>query len=360
MIYIHVPFCKSRCIYCDFYSTTVDRDRNLYVDRLLEEARQRRRFFGDGNHAVKTVYVGGGTPSQIPADQLQRLVDGLSEIFDISNATEFTLEANPEDITEAYASSLPKAINRVSLGVQSFVDDELTMLHRRHNSSKPKEAIDLLRNEAGISNISIDLMYGLPMQTTDSFAYSIDKALSLDTQHISAYCLSVEEGTQMSRLVSQGVLTPADDDLCLSMSDLLRTRLKSAGFIQYEISNFARPGYESQHNSRYWTGDAYLGLGPGAHSYDGKRHRTFNDTDLRSYLNGVRKEDGETLTDIDIYNERVMLGLRTLRGIDYENENRTMQRLIERGLLVRYNDSRVRLTSEGLSLADDVIRQLFI
>ena len=379
-IYIHVPFCKSRCIYCDFYSTVLSGDRNLYVDRLLEEARERTSFC-PSDEPVKTVYIGGGTPSQLPATELCRLVDGLVRIFDLSHVTEFTLEANPEDITAGYASALPSQINRVSMGVQTFVDNELRILNRRHDSRKPAEAVALLREKAGIHNISIDLMYGLPEQTLSSFEYSIGKALELDVQHISAYNLSVEEGTRLDQLICDGKLTVADDELCLAMASTLREKLGAAGFIQYEISNYARPGFESRHNSSYWTGVPYLGLGPGAHSYDGRCLRSWNEPDLRSYLDGQRKSDSENLTPTDIDNERIMLGLRTRQGFDrtklqvIQLDETVLDKLKKRGLIAttsydnddengktngKTNGNYISLTKKGLALADEVIRELMV
>ena len=415
-IYIHIPFCKSRCIYCDFYSTTGSRNRNLYVERVLDEARARKDFFGsttsakgvslpseEGNsmlsdkepsipshhdnpslsdkgpsapfdkvstsqepsvpNKIRTVYIGGGTPSQLPATALARLVEGLAGIFDLSEVEEFTLEANPEDITPDFVRALPREINRVSMGVQSFVDAELTLLRRRHNAQRAKDAVRLLQDAAGVRNISIDLMYGLPQQTEASLDYSIGCALSLDIQHISAYNLSVEPGTELARRVGDGSLCVADDDLCLAMNTLLRRRLQKAGFRQYEISNYALPGFESKHNSSYWTRTPYLGLGPGAHSYDGRRLRCWNEPDLGAYLRGERPCGSETLTDTDLYNEQIMLGLRTAHGAVLD-ESPVLASLITRGLLTRNTQESpsrghlYRLTEEGLALADEVIREL--
>ncbi len=373
-IYIHIPFCKSRCIYCDFYSTTGSRNRNLYVERVLDEARGRKDFFGSRPSSqepsvpdkIRTVYIGGGTPSQLPATALARLVEGLAGIFDLSEVEEFTLEANPEDITPDFVRALPREINRVSMGVQSFVDDELTLLRRRHNAQRAKDAVRLLQDEADVRNISIDLMYGLPQQTEASLDYSIGCALSLDIQHISAYNLSVEPGTELARRVGDGSLCVANDDLCLAMNTLLHRRLQKAGFRQYEISNYALPGFESKHNSSYWTRTPYLGLGPGAHSYDGRRLRCWNEPDLAAYLRGERPCGSETLTDTDLYNEQIMLGLRTAHGavLDESDESPVLSSLITRGLLTRNTQESpsrghlYRLTEEGLALADEVIREL--
>lgn len=378
-IYIHVPFCKTRCIYCDFYSTTLGGSRSkLFVSRVLEEARSRKGFLA--GEPVKTVYIGGGTPSQLDVEQLCRLVNGLSTLFDLSQVEEFTLEANPEDITQDYVASLPSCINRVSMGVQSFIDEELEMLHRRHNAEKARHAVSLLKQH-GIGNISIDLMYGLPLQTLDSFAYSIQEAVACGTQHISAYNLQVEEGTQLHQLVSDRRLAVADDDTCIAMNEMLRSRLAAAGFEQYEISNYALPGRHSRHNSSYWTGAPYLGLGPGAHSYDGQRTRCFNEPDLLSYLDGQRHEETELLSDDDIFNERIMLGLRTSTGVqldetrqmlahfaqkgdhthkETEEWQRHFQRYIDMGWICLTPTHHFRLTAAGLAKADEVMRELFL
>lgn len=355
-IYIHIPFCKSRCIYCDFYSTTSSGDRNLFVNQLLTEAQERRDFLQD--QIIRTVYIGGGTPSQLPIEALQTLTNGLAQTFHLDQVEEYTLEVNPEDITLPYAQGLPSCINRISMGVQSFVDEELKIINRRHNAQKPSEAIQLLRQYANIQNISLDLMYGLPGQTLQSFEYSIKRAIQLKTQHISAYNLSVEEGTRLYQLVNQGNLSVADDELCLSMNQRLRHLLSEAGYHQYEISNYAKPGFESKHNSSYWEKVPYLGLGPGAHSYDGNRLRSWNSPDLKAYLQGHRSSDYETLTDDDLFNEQIMLGLRTAKGAIIENSNH-LQDILSQGLLEGNPVThRYHLTEKGLALADEVIRIL--
>lgn len=368
-LYIHIPFCASRCIYCDFYSTT-GRNRSLFVQRILEELSSYGHQPSSFNLQPSTIYIGGGTPSQLSTEELNLLIDGLRARLDLSHVTEFTIEMNPEDVTADYVKALPNEINRVSMGVQSFVESELRMLRRRHNAQRPAEAIRLLR-EKGIENISIDLMYGLPGQTLESFDYSISQALSLGTQHISAYCLSVEEGTDLHRKVESGELLPADDDLCNKMNARLRERLHEAGFIQYEISNYALPGFESRHNSSYWDGTPYLGLGPGAHSYDGAQTRWWNAPDLSAYLEGNIQRDSETLSDNDSYNERIMLSLRTRMGVNIVNlQNKfpsqyqsafqpALSELQSKGWIQVRTDY-LTLSSKGLDMADEVIRRLMI
>lgn len=329
---------------------------------LLEEAQQRKSFLQD--KIIKTVYIGGGTPSQLDIDELNRLVKGLSDIFDLSHVEEFTMEANPEDITSEYVSALPHSINRISMGVQSFVDEELQLLHRRHNAQKARQAVKILQQH-GISNISIDLMYGLPTQSMESFAYSIEQALLCNTQHISAYNLQVEEDTVLARMVEDGTITVAEDDLCNQMNELLRTQLDKAGFVQYEISNYAKPGFHSRHNASYWDGTPYLGLGPGAHSYDGEKLRECNEPQLMEYLKGNRPYSSESLSEEELFNERIMLGLRTTQGVCIDSliqmylNNDKLQIFIDKGW-ISLSLSHFKLTSSGLCMADEVMRELFV
>jgi len=373
-IYIHIPFCASRCIYCDFYSTTLKGKTTKYVDAILKEYEERSDFL-PCKEPLRTIYIGGGTPSQLLPEELARLINSIiekSRCFP-QDIQEITIEANPEDITKEYCSRLFnnvqlssiefKDILRVSLGVQSLNGDELRLLNRRHDSKKPAVAVKLLR-EAGIKNISLDLMYGLPTQTIQTWEESIDGIIALQPEHISAYCLSIEEGTRLYKLVDKGKLSPAEEELCLEMADLLRKKLKASGYVQYEISNYAKPGYESKHNSSYWDRTPYLGLGPGAHSYDGKYTREWNEGNLESYLNGKRIHGKETLSEDDIFKETVMLGLRTNKGvnIDVFDNNKTYLQTIENLInrqLVKIKGNNLILTESGLALADEIIREFF-
>lgn len=352
-IYIHVPFCATRCIYCDFYSTTLHDKGTQYVEALSREMEERRGFLGDA--PIRTVYLGGGTPSQLGDRCVRDILAALNQRFDLCQVEEITLEANPDDIR---ASQNWGRVNRISMGVQSMVDDELRLLNRRHDAAQVRQAVETLRRQ-GIGNISLDLMYGLPTQTMESWAYSIDELLKLRPEHISAYNLSVEEGTRLHKLVERGELSPAGDALCLEMAALLRQRLREAGYVQYEISNYSLPGFHSRHNSSYWDQTPYLGLGPGAHSYDGQRLRLSNAPRLVQYLNGKRTEMSETLTDYDLYNERLMLGLRTRQGAPLHPfmDAAILQQLMDEGL-IRKDCGHIILTEAGLALGDDVTRRL--
>lgn len=367
-IYIHIPFCATRCIYCDFYSTTLRNKGDEYVKALAKEMDERKEFLRD--EPLQTIYLGGGTPSQLGDACIRQILNAIAERYDLSQVTEITMEANPDDIREGQDWG---RVNRISMGVQSMVDDELRLLHRRHDAAQVRMAVKILR-DADIENISLDLMYGLPTQTLESWEYSIDELLKLRPQHISAYNLSVEEGTKLNMLVEKGELTVCDDETCLDMAALLRDKLRAAGYEQYEISNYALPGYHSRHNSSYWVQTPYLGLGPGAHSYDGQRQRTWNAPRVMEYLQGKRTEEKEILTDIDLYNERVMLGLRTQQGVKLNEEEWNKKKEIiavlkKRNLIKevtapfphlgeKAGDRGLSLTEKGLALGDEVIREL--
>lgn len=372
-IYIHIPFCASRCIYCDFYSTTAG-DRTLqYVEALCREIQERRDFFSP-EETIRTIYIGGGTPSQLSPKEIRTLFDCLAQNFQLQQVSEITLEANPEDLTPQFIQELSgqTPVNRISMGVQSFVDKELTLLRRRHDSHRPEEAIRLLRAN-GIRNISIDLMYGLPGQTLDTWERSVRKAVSLEVDHLSAYCLSVEEGTVLKQKVDAGTLSVASEETLLKMAARLRSLLEEAEFEQYEISNYARPDMYSRHNSSYWSGEAYLGLGPGAHSFDGRRCRSWNAADLHTYLSGNRNPETELLSETDLYNEAIMLRLRTRQGLSLPEFCRSLSDtpqlrkhffgqlpyVKQQGWIEESDDQRIFLTETGLNMADEAIRRLF-
>ena len=371
-IYIHIPFCASRCSYCDFYSTLLLSEvGERYVDALLAEALLRR---GELHGAVvKTLYLGGGTPSQLPLPLLSRLIRGLREVIDLGAVTEFTVEANPDDVTREWCETVKSlGVNRVSMGVQSFEDEILKLIGRRHTARQVGDAMVSLR-EAGIGNVSIDLIYGLPGQTVSSWAATVDQAVALGPWHISAYGLTYEEGTRLWHQRERGEVTEVPEEQCLEMYRLMTERLRRAGFEHYEISNFALPGWYSKHNSSYWNETPYLGLGAAAHSYDGQVRRS-NPCDLRTYtdrlLAGEAVCEEERLTPSERYDERVMLGLRTSRGVDarrlredfgeeaWRHFTREAQRHIDAGNLRLSAGDVYVLTPDGIMLSDSVMRDL--
>lgn len=373
-LYIHVPFCRHKCLYCDFYSGGVRiADWELYVDSLLHEL-SRRIKSEKYIYKPQTLYSGGGTPSLIPPFYLQYLVEGIDKIVDLSNCREFTIEANPEDVNvENCRIWKDIGVNRISLGVQSLNDIELKAIGRNHSLEDALNAIELLKNN--FPNVSVDLMYGLPTQTIESLDDTLNQILNLPPQHISVYSLTLEEGTAMNRLVIDGKLTLPNEDEWKEMTDRISSKLKGAGYLHYEISNYALPGYESVHNSGYWNGNPYMGLGPGAHSYDGEKIRRFNPTDLKGYLKwGRGKEskdffDFEILSEEELIEETIMTQLRTREGLDLDEfkerfgKEKTLrlkkqaQTLIKRGLL-KMEESRISLTESGILLSDFIILSL--
>ena len=398
-IYLHIPFCKSRCAYCDFFSTTLLSRREAYVDALCEEATRRLSSLTTDhsplttNHPISTIYFGGGTPSLLSPDQIARILQTITtgdagvppaekEVRSPSRTIEVTLEANPGDLTPDYLRAIREAgVNRLSIGIQSFDDEVLHRIGRRHTAAEAKAAVKAAQ-AAGFDNISIDLIYGIPStlncpgaQASSPANYSphspllawqdqISQALQLGVQHISTYCLSYEEGTRMTRMLEQGEITEVDEDTENAMYDLLVSQLKEAGFEHYEVSNFALPGYRSQHNSSYWNRTPYIGLGAGAHSYDGARTRSWNPDNLEEYIRAMeRGEDAATreiLTDTDLYNERIMLGLRTAEGIALNelHDPALAQPFIERGLLRRTPDNRLVATLQGIHILNRIIEDL--
>ena len=372
-IYIHVPFCQSRCAYCDFYSTTLLRHREAYVDTVCHELRYRSAELG--GEPIGTIYFGGGTPSTLTAEEIGKILDTIVDVYAIKcpQDLEITLEANPDDLTEEYVSALRTLpINRISMGIQSFHDRTLRLVGRRHTAMEAIEAVHRCQR-MGLTNISIDLMYGLPGETMDDWSYSLDQAIALKVPHISAYHLTYEEDTRLWRMKEQGLVAPIGEEQSIEAFNLLRTRLLAAGYEHYEISNFALPDRHSRHNSSYWKGTLYIGIGPGAHSYDGNSRR-WNLGDLGEYIATSHDEDvpheAEHLTTDERYDERVITELRTAQGIDLERLLtdfgkryhthclRCAEPYIHRGQLVLTTDNHLRLTPESIFVSDAVMRDL--
>lgn len=373
-IYIHVPFCESRCAYCDFYSTTLLNHRSAYVDMVCRELQLRLPELQGA--PIETIYLGGGTPSTLTIEELSSILTSLRN-FHLSSfnfqLAEITLEANPDDLTEEYVQGLRTLpFNRVSIGIQSFHDRTLRLVGRRHTAQEAIEAVHRCQR-MGITNISIDLMYGLPGETLDDWVYSLDQAIALGVPHISAYHLTYEEGTRLWRMKEQGIVSPIDEEQSIRAFELLREKLLAAGYEHYEISNFALPGYHSRHNSSYWQGIPYIGIGPGAHSYDGTDRR-WNLSSLTDYIATPEGEDVphevEHLTTEERYDERIITELRTARGIDltslladfgeryHTHCLRCATPYINRGQLIRTADNHLHLTPESIFISDAVMRDL--
>lgn len=386
MIYLHVPFCGSFCTYCDFYSEICRGGRafNEYADAVLKEVNDRREEICmnmSAPGAVNTLYIGGGTPSVLPLDVLSRIVGAVSQTERLSLVTEpvevttptelfdeFTVEVNPEDIVEKgreyVRGLLALGVNRVSMGIQSFNDDILRWMNRRHDAGNAVKAFHILR-ESGVRNISIDLIFGISQLTDETWKDTIEKALELSPEHISAYQLSIEEGSALAKMVADGRYVEASEEQCRRQYDILCRCLGRSGYHHYEISNFAKPGFEAVHNSAYWHRAPYIGLGPGAHSLTGDI-RSWNSQELPH-----RSTDGspatysrtsETLSPENIRVERIMLSLRTDKGLEaaelYSLADRAViNSLLSEGALEKQGGS-IRIPESRLFTSDEILREL--
>lgn len=324
-IYIHIPFCKQRCIYCDFYSTTSQEKENRYIEAVCTELELRKQSLPDPVH---TIYIGGGTPSLLNPASVKQLKDCMDRNYRVMPDLEFTVEANPDDISPEWLEAMSRTgVNRISMGVQTFHDGHLKLLRRRHNSERAIQAVHLCQ-EHGFRNISIDLIYGLPEQTLEEWKADVAQAIALNVQHLSAYALIYEENTALWRMREQNKVQEADEELSLSMFEYLMTELKNNGFEHYEISNFGLPGFHSRHNSSYWNDTPYLGCGASAHSFIGME-RMYNTANIDQYIKDItrcREENlpynevchCEVLDRYEHYNDRIITGLRTAAGLDLE------------------------------------------
>lgn len=372
-IYVHIPFCRRKCIYCDFYSVGERlADWPAFVDAILAEASQRieeeEKF--TISPAVcqwpSTIYIGGGTPSLIPEKEFGRLAGGLLNYFD-TPPLEFTIEVNPDDVTDAKAQAWRNAgVNRVSMGVQSLVDSELATIGRRHDSARARDAYKILRRY--FDNISLDLMFGLPGQTPESLQHTLDAFIEMGPEHVSAYSLMYEEATALTRMRDAGKIAEASDADSCGMFSLICSSLAEAGYERYEISNYSRPGRESIHNSLYWQGVPYIGLGPGAHSYDGNRCRRSNLPDFRSYMARGAEASIETLTDEELREEMLMTRLRTARGlslVEYGGRfgsaalaklrSDAKEWIADDKLILDEQNGMLRLSEAGVMISDEII-----
>ena len=369
-IYIHIPFCKRRCIYCDFFSTTQSEKKSAYVHALCRELETRKDYL-EGED-IETIYLGGGTPSQLLREELEKIFNHIYKVYPVKEDAEITLEANPDDLTPKYVAMLRQLpINRISMGIQTFQEETLKLLHRRHTAVQAIEAFRRCR-EAGFQNISIDLMYGLPGETLDTWRADLQQAIDLRPEHISAYHLIYEEGTALWKLREQHQVEEADEDLSVSLFSTLIEQLSEAGYQHYEISNFCLPGLHSRHNSSYWTGKKYLGCGPSAHSFNGVS-RQWNVASLESYMKGV--EEGELdveVEELDLYtryNDFVLTSIRTAWGMplsklrsDFGEElyrycMRMAKPHLEQGVL-EIGEDVLRLTRKGIFVSDGIMSDL--
>lgn len=372
-LYIHIPFCASRCIYCGFYSIVRPDLQDRYVNALCREMDLWSARGSDGPATLATIYLGGGTPSQLSAANLERLFQHIYKVYDVAPDAEVTMECNPDDVSRHMFDHLP--VNRVSMGAQTFDDDRLRFLHRRHTASEVDRAVEDLRAD-GISNVSLDLMFGFPEERLDDWDADIRHALKLRPEHLSAYGLMIEEGTPLYWLWERGDVHEASEEISLRMYDTLINQLTAAGYEHYEISNFARlaPGdkrvsrYRSRHNSSYWQDVPYVGLGAAAHSYD-LRTRRWNPSDIKRYMEqverGILPYEEEVIDGDTHYDDIVTTALRTREGIDLDRLDEqhrgyllsNAKDYIERKLL-RIDGHHLSLTRQGINISNTIMSDL--
>ena len=371
-IYIHIPFCKKLCFYCDFYHIISPDDNTAFIDALLLEAFTRKDYLG--SEKVSTLYFGGGTPSALSIKELGTLVSGIKKLFTVDADCEMTIELNPDDINPTYLAGLKELkFNRISLGIQSWRDSDLKMLNRRHDSAKATQALkDTF--DSGFENVSIDLIYGIPGMSSEEWALNLDRTFSFDIKHLSAYHLTLEPGTVFGKMLEKGLIAEIDEDESNLLFNILIEKAEKAGFVQYEISNFGKPGYFSIHNSNYWKQINYLGLGPSAHSFNGYS-RQWNVRDVKGYVKALNagkpffeKEELDTRTR---FNEYIMTSLRTMWGIDLEYIEKTFEKegydyVLNLAIkfkaygLMNQNKNSLILTTQGKMISDNIISEFMM
>lgn len=381
-IYVHIPFCRKACHYCNFhFSTSLHRKPALLKALETEISRAQFPFGVVPERIINTVYFGGGTPSLLSAPELQAILGAMKRRFTLTDATEITLEANPDDITTAKLADWKSAgINRLSIGVQSFFEDDLLWMNRAHTASQAKACIELAL-KSGFENLTIDLIYGTPTLDDDRWRANVEQAIALGVNHLSCYALTVEENTALNHFIKKGRIPPVNEERQERQFLLLMDWMEAAGFEHYEISNFARPGHRSKHNSNYWSGDAYYGFGPSAHSFDGKDTRWWNVANNTLYIGRLNRDDEalfefEKLSAKQQVNEYIMTSLRTSEGLNYDTGAQTINDLPvkesafqlfeqrvsgyeQQGLLWR-ELGQVKLTRQGKMLADGIAARLFL
>ena len=370
-IYIHIPFCKQACHYCDFHFSTSLKKKDEMVLALAKEIEMRKNEFKD--EQVETIYFGGGTPSILTIGDLRFLIDAVFKNFNITENPEITVEANPDDLSKERIIELSNnKVNRLSIGIQSFFEDDLKMMNRAHNAEEAKECLEFATQY--FDNISIDLIYGIPEMSNEKWLQNIETALSFNIPHISSYALTVEPKTALHTFIQKGIIPQPDDEVAQEHFQILVDKLSENDFIHYELSNFGKSTYFSKNNSSYWLGKKYIGIGPSAHSYNGEK-RSWNVSNNSLYLKSISEKklpsETETLTLTDRYNEYVMTGLRTIWGIsldrieiefgktylDYLNQQAA--KYIEDHLLF-IDENILRTTKKGKFLSDGIASDLFM
>ena len=371
-IYIHIPYCKQACTYCNFHFSTQLKTKSDLLNALLKEIELRKNYLGE--EEISTIYFGGGTPSLLATDELGQLFDKFERTFKLSNDLEITLEANPDDLDERKLRELKSTpINRLSIGIQSFRDEDLKWMNRAHNSQLADYAVKAAQDK-GFENITIDLIYGLPGLSNTDWKKNLDTAFKLNVPHISSYSLTVEANTALDVLIKKGKSKPVDDNKSAEQMIILMQKMKENNFTHYEISNFCKENMFSRHNTSYWKGEKYLGLGPSAHSYN-KESRQWNVANNIKYITSIAEHklpfEQEVLTEKDRYNEYVMTSLRTMWGADSDKVKSSFNEIFHRhfisagekftmeNLLIKKQNTYV-LTNEGRLVADRIILDFFI
>jgi oxygen-independent coproporphyrinogen-3 oxidase len=371
-IYIHIPFCKKLCFYCDFYHVISSDDNHAFVDALLKESLMRQDYLG--TETVSTIYFGGGTPSVFSIKELGTILDQIYKLFRVEEKCEITIELNPDDVSPGYLEGLKNLnINRISLGIQSWRDSDLKMLNRRHSSAQAAMALKETVKK-GFENITIDLIYGIPGMSTKDWASNLDFSFSFDIKHLSAYHLTFEPGTVFGKMLEKGLISEIDEEESAAQFSMLIEKTESEGYIHYEISNFGKPGYFSIHNSNYWKQVIYLGLGPSAHSFNGYS-RQWNIRDLKGYIKSVnagkKVYESEELDTKARFNEYIMTSLRTMWGIDLDYVEKIFEKegydyvvnlsakFKEYGLMKQDKKTLV-LTNQGKMISDNIISEFMM
>jgi oxygen-independent coproporphyrinogen-3 oxidase len=370
-IYIHIPFCKQACHYCDFHFSTSLKKKDEMVLALAKEISLRKSE--SLKEEVETIYFGGGTPSVLSTEDLRFLIDAVYKNYKVVENPEITVEANPDDLTEERIIELSEnKVNRLSIGIQSFFEDDLKMMNRAHNAAEASKCLEIATQH--FDNISLDLIYGVPEMSNEKWKQNIEKALSFGISHISSYALTVEPKTALDKFIKKGIIKQPDDEVAQEHFHILVDTLQEKGFIHYELSNFGKPNYFSKNNSSYWLGKKYIGIGPSAHSYDGV-NRGWNISNNTLYIKSIQENkvpmETEELTKNDRYNEYIMTGLRTIWGISLdriENEfgkmyldylNKEAKRFLEDDLLI-IEENVLRATKKGKFLCDGIASDLFL
>ena len=369
-IYIHIPFCKQACHYCDFHFSTSLKKKDELVNALVKEIQIRKDEFK--NVEVQTIYFGGGTPSLLTNDELQLLIETVYENYKVTANPEITLEANPDDLSKIRILELSKSsVNRLSIGIQSFFESDLKLMNRAHNAEEAKECLSVATRH--FDNISIDLIYGIPGASNEQWLLNIETALSYNIPHISSYALTVEPKTALASFVKKGIIDDVDDEQAHEQFHLLKDKLEASGFVDYELSNFGKEGYFSRNNTAYWQGKPYIGIGPSAHSFNGKQ-RGWNVRNNTKYIKAIQQNElpieVETLTTIDRYNEYIMTGLRTIWGVSIDKVEEDFGKIYKDYLkeqsetfinqqLLYIDDKHIRVTKKGQFLSDGIASELF-